>query len=98
MSLSLRSPAFPDGHEIPRRHTGDGEDLSPPLEWSTLPAGTAELALIVDAPAPPTDEPWVHWVLYGVPASTEGLSEGVPPVAEPPAPAGSRQGANSWNA
>ena len=37
MSLVLRSPAFADGHPIPRRYTGDGEDLSPPLSWLGLP-------------------------------------------------------------
>ena len=37
MPSVLKSPAFDPGAVIPRRHTGDGEDLSPPLAWSGLP-------------------------------------------------------------
>jgi Raf kinase inhibitor-like YbhB/YbcL family protein len=96
MSLILRSAAFADGRAIPRRHTGDGEDLSPPLSWTGLPHGATELALIVDDPDAPTSEPWVHWVIYNLPADEQGLVEGIPPVAKPGSPAGSLQGKNSW--
>jgi Raf kinase inhibitor-like YbhB/YbcL family protein len=98
MSLQLHCPAFPDGSPIPRRHTGDGEDLSPPLSWSDVPAETKELALVVDDPDAPTAEPWVHWVVYSIPASSGGLPEGVVPADRPPQPAGSLQGVNSWGA
>ena len=97
MSLDVRSGAFGSGKPIPRRHTGDGEDLSPPLSWSGLPATARELALIVDDPDAPTPEPWVHWVIYSMAATTEGIAEGVPPVARPSFPAMSTQGKNSWS-
>ena len=96
MSLIVRSPAFTDGQPIPRRHTGDGEDLSPPLSWSGLPAAARGLALIVDDPDAPTREPWVHWVIYNLQATEEGLVEGIPPVGRPGSPAGAIQGRNSW--
>jgi Raf kinase inhibitor-like YbhB/YbcL family protein len=96
MSLTIRSQAFVEGKAIPRRHTGDGEDLSPPLSWSGLPAAARELALIVDDPDAPVPEPWVHWVLYKLPVATEELGEGVPPVTRPVLPTGSVQGKNSW--
>ena len=96
MSLILRSPAFSDGQPIPRRHTGDGEDLSPPLSWSGVPARAVRLALIVDDPDAPTDRPWVHWVIYNLPADEQGLVEGIPPVPKPASPAGAVQGKNSW--
>jgi Raf kinase inhibitor-like YbhB/YbcL family protein len=96
MSLIVRSPAFTEGQPIPRRHTGDGEDLSPPLSWSGLPAAARGLALIVDDPDAPTQEPWVHWVIYNLQATEEGLVEGIPPVARPGSPAGAIQGKNSW--
>jgi len=98
MTLSVRSPAFPEGRPIPRRHTGDGEDLSPPLSWSGLPATARELALIVDDPDAPTPEPWVHWVIYKLPATTDGLAEGVPPVGRPGSVPTALQGQNSWKA
>ena len=53
MPLKLESSAFEAGAEIPMRYTGDGEDVSPPLAWSDLPAGTKSLALIVDDPDAP---------------------------------------------
>ncbi len=96
MSLNLHSPAFADGEPIPRRYTGDGEDLSPPLSWSGLPPRTMHLALIVDDPDAPTSQPWVHWVIYNLPGDEQGLVEGIPPVARPESPAGCVQGKNSW--
>ena len=98
MSLSIRSAAFAEGHAIPRQHTGDGKDLSPPVSWSTLPRLTRELALIMDDPDAPRDEPWVHWVIYKIPATAPGLTEGIPPVARPDPPAGAVQGKNTWGA
>lgn len=44
------SPAFEHGRSIPRKHTCEGEDVSPPLAWSGVPQGTASLALVVDDP------------------------------------------------
>lgn len=76
MAIGVSSPAFEAGGTIPRRHTGEGEDVSPPLEWSGLPEGTRELALICDDPDAPMPEPFVHWVLYKIPANKSGLSEG----------------------
>src|SRR5215203_106436 len=70
MSLTLTSPAFAEGAEIPARYTCEGNDISPPLAWSAPPDGTRSLALIVDDPdAPDPKAPqvtWVHWVLYGL--------------------------------
>ena len=98
MSLHIMSTAFASGNAIPRRHTGDGEDLSPPLSWSGVPSSARELALIVDDPDAPTSEPWVHWVIYKLPVTLEGLAEGVAPIAHPNAPATAVQGKNSWGA
>ncbi|MCD6303631.1 MAG: YbhB/YbcL family Raf kinase inhibitor-like protein [Planctomycetes bacterium] len=95
-TLTLRSSAFQPGGAIPRRYTGDGADVSPALNWSNTPAGTKELALVCDDPDAPRREPWVHWVIYGIPPDVGGLPEGVKPVADPPAPRGCKQGKNTW--
>jgi Raf kinase inhibitor-like YbhB/YbcL family protein len=97
VSIVIRSPAFDEGEPIPTRHTGDGEDLSPPLTWTAPPKGTVELALLVDDPDAPVAEPWVHWVLFRIPASAKGLPEGFHGPTIPPEPAGIVQGVNSWN-
>ncbi len=78
--MTLHSPAFDDGGAIPSRHTGDGEDVSPALTWSGAPDGTESFAVICHDPDAPLIKPgtygFVHWVLYGIPGSVPGLSEG----------------------
>ncbi len=95
--MILQSSAFAPNGEIPKRYTCDGEDVSPPLGWSDLPANTASLALIVDDPdAPDPAAPqrtWVHWVLYNIPAGENALAEGIAPEGLPP---GTLQGINDW--
>jgi Raf kinase inhibitor-like YbhB/YbcL family protein len=75
MTIVLTSRAFADHQPIPKKHTGEGQDVSPQLGWSQLPAATREIALICDDPDAPTAEPFVHWVLYMIPAATKELAE-----------------------
>ena len=96
MAIIITSDAFAAGAAIPRNHTGDGSNASPPLKWDRLPPTTVELALIVDDPDAPQPEPFVHWVLYRIPAETAGLPEGVAPGGGTAAPAGALQGRNSF--
>jgi Raf kinase inhibitor-like YbhB/YbcL family protein len=96
MSLTVKCGAFTDGRPIPRRHTEDGEDVSPALTWTSIPPATRQLVLIVDDPDAPTEEPWVHWVIYNIPPSPDGLAEGVPTDPRPSTPAGAMQGMNTW--
>jgi hypothetical protein len=77
-TIHLSSSAFPPGGPIPVKYTGEGEDVSPPLAWDGVPAGTKEMALICDDPDAPRKEPWVHWVLTNIPADANGLGEGEP--------------------
>jgi Raf kinase inhibitor-like YbhB/YbcL family protein len=98
MAIQLTSPAFAEGQPIPRKYSGEGEDVSPPLSWSGLPPETKELVLICDDPDAPTAEPWVHWVIYKIPPDVAGLPEGVPPVPRLKQPPGALQGKNSWPA
>lgn len=76
MTMQLTSTAFEAGGTIPRKYTGEGPDVSPPLSWSGVPAGARELALITDDPDAPTPNPWVHWVLYNLSPTLQGLREG----------------------
>jgi Raf kinase inhibitor-like YbhB/YbcL family protein len=96
MSLTIRSASFVQGQTVPRRHTGDGEDLSPALSWSGLPGSAKELALVVDDPDAPSALPWVHWVIYKISPTVQGLAEGVSPVKRPGSPPAAIQGKNSW--
>ena len=96
MNIVITSTAFKQGEPIPREHTGEGADRSPLLQWTNLPEGTKELALICDDPDAPVAEPWVHWVLYKLPATTKGLPEGMPQKPQLKEPAGALQGKNGW--
>ena len=96
MTITITSGAFQAGQPIPKLYTGDGKDLSPPLAWTGVPAGAKELALICDDPDAPTKEPWVHWVIYKIPAETKSLEEGVPRKPRVANPAGAFQGENSF--
>ncbi len=95
--MELRSAAFVHQGDIPRKHTCDGEDLSPPLAWSGVPAGAKSLALIVDDPdAPDPKAPklvYVHWVLYNIPPDASGLAEA---IRQANLPAGTLEGRNDW--
>lgn len=97
MELVLRSAAFADGDPIPRCYTGEGDDISPPLEWAGAPPETRSYVLIVDDPdAPDPARPrttWVHWVLFNVPPDASALAEN---CAAAGLPSGAAQGLNDW--
>jgi len=93
MSLTLTTTAFQSGDEIPIKYTCEGDDVSPALSWTEVPAGAASLVLIMDDPDAPDPQPWVHWVLYNIPASSTGLEEGISPRD---LPSGTLEGLNDW--
>lgn len=97
MTLTLSSTAFTNGGEIPSKHTCEGNDISPALEWTGVPAQTRSLVLIVDDPdAPDPRAPkmtWVHWVLYNIPPDTTGLPES---ATSADLPHGTEEGLNDW--
>lgn len=80
--MQLTSSAFEDGGPIPAKYTGEGEDVSPPLSWTSAPEEARSFAVICHDP----DAPLVskagtygfgHWVLYNIPASVDNLPGGV---------------------
>ncbi len=95
-TFTVRSTAFDQNQTIPRKFTGEAEDISPPLSWSGLPEGTKELALIMDDPDAPRPQPWVHWVMYRIPADAQGLPENIPPDKPVSNPKGALQGMTTF--
>lgn len=91
--MKISSTAFEEGAGIPEKYSCDGEDISPPLRWASLPGKARSLVLICDDPDAPAGT-WVHWVVYDLPAAATGLPEGVPPRGQPAG--GGTQGVNSW--
>lgn len=91
--IKLTSTAFADGQPIPAKYTADAIDVSPPLAWTKVPAGTKSLALIADDPDGPSGT-WTHWVIYDLPPTTTALAEDTLNV--PQFKNGTKQGLNDF--
>ena len=74
MVLQLTSTAFAPGSRVPARHTCEGDDVSPPLAWSGVPAAAKSLVLLCDDPDAPAGT-WHHWAVFDIPANQNGLAE-----------------------
>lgn len=102
-SLTVTSPTLTAGQPIPKQHTADGENTSPALGWTGAPATTKSFAVVCEDPdvlLPPSNpQPFVHWVIYNVPATAKGLPANIPidPAAAMPAEiAGATQGPSGF--
>jgi Raf kinase inhibitor-like YbhB/YbcL family protein len=73
--MQLKSSAFSDGAVIPRRFTCDGEDISPPFEWTGVPAGTRSFVMTCDDADAPGGT-WWHWAAHDIPADQHSFAEG----------------------
>lgn len=94
--MRISSPQFVGGMPIPRKFTSEGPDFSPELRFDMVPPAAKSLAIIVDDPDAPRPEPWVHWVIFDLPADLKALPEHVATDAKPPQPTGAVQGRNTW--
>jgi Raf kinase inhibitor-like YbhB/YbcL family protein len=79
--MTLTSPAFKNDQAIPIGYTGEGEDISPPLEWSNIPQNAREFVLILeDLDAISKEEhggPFVHWMAYNISRNISSLPAGI---------------------
>lgn len=78
--MQIRSPAFAEGSTIPRRYTRDGDNLSPPLEWSGAPRETRSFIVLMEDPDAPRGT-FRHWAVYDLRPDTTALPEAA--TAEP---------------
>jgi Raf kinase inhibitor-like YbhB/YbcL family protein len=76
-NFTLTSPAFDHGSPIPEKHRGRlfGANISPALDWTKPPAGTAELVLVVQDPDVPFGKPATHALTLGIDPSRSGIPE-----------------------
>ena len=80
--VAVANPALKSGAPIPDVYSSYGASTSPPLSWSGAPHGTKTFAVMLEDPDAPMAAPFVHWVMWNVPATDHGLAEGrVPETA-----------------
>jgi hypothetical protein len=90
--MQLRSSVIVDGATIPQRFTCDGEDLSPPLDWTGAPAEARSFVLLCDDPDAPAGT-WHHWAAYDIPGERVGLPQA--PTGKPTRKASSKRSTTS---
>lgn len=90
--MRLSSTAFSERSAVPQRFTCDGDDISPPLEWSDAPPRTRSIALLRDDPGAPSGT-WHHWAAYNIPPARAALAPGASGKAEE---AGFKQAINDF--
>jgi Raf kinase inhibitor-like YbhB/YbcL family protein len=76
--ITVTSPTFKQGDTVPRDHTPDGRNDSPEIRWSNVPAGTQELAVLCEDPGVGNPPPFVHWIVYSIPATATRLPAALP--------------------
>lgn len=78
--MELRSASFPANKSIPSKYSAYGANISPELSWTKPPFGTQSLVLLVEDPDAPGAQPFVHWLVYDIPASDPSVDEGHVPA------------------
>jgi Raf kinase inhibitor-like YbhB/YbcL family protein len=73
--LRITSSAFETLTRIPDRYTSQGENISPPIGWTGVPANTQQLVLICYDPDAPLARGFVHWLVYGIPPQINTIAE-----------------------
>ena len=98
--VSVFSPAFKADEALPRQYTADGRNDSPPLTWTNGQlSGAKSFAVVCEDPDGGNPPPFVHWVIYNIPASATGLPEAIPFEPDQPMPneiAGATQGLSGF--
>ena len=97
--IVVSSATIKEGEPVPRQHTPDGPNDSPALTWSGVPPTAKEIVVVCEDPDAGNPPPFVHWVVYKIPATAKGLPEAMPldPTAALPADlAGTIQGTNGF--
>ena len=92
-TLELLTDAIAIDGTIDARHSAYGDNLSPPLRWTPV-EGAGAYAIILEDPDAPMEKPFVHWLIWNIPGSFDGLPEAVPSDDRPNTPPGAVQGKN----
>jgi Raf kinase inhibitor-like YbhB/YbcL family protein len=75
-TLEVSSSEFQNFAEIPIRFTEDGEKISPPIQWGSVPQETQSLILVIEDADSPTPAPLVHAIVWNLSPSAGRLEAG----------------------
>ncbi len=75
-TLEVTCPLFTDGGQLPLVATVDGAGVAVPVQWSSVPDATQSLVVLVEDPDAPLPEPFVHWLVYGIPRDQQAVRQG----------------------
>jgi Raf kinase inhibitor-like YbhB/YbcL family protein len=81
MPISIKSPAFENNKQIPKKYSCDGDDINPPLIIEGAPKEAKTLVLIMDDPDAPNGT-FDHWIVWNIQASTTKIGEDTVPGTE----------------
>jgi Raf kinase inhibitor-like YbhB/YbcL family protein len=85
--MTLTTTAWKDGGIIPDKYAQSGVEVSPPLAWDNVPAGTESFVLIMhdlDNITPQDTDGFLHWMLWNIPKDERALPEAIPAAEEGP--------------
>jgi hypothetical protein len=99
-NFTLRSPAFREGGTLPDSSMLNGldchgENISPALEWTNVPAGTQSFVVILDDYEARGSDGFIHWAAYNIPGTATGLPANAG-AGEPDLPGGGRHAYNDF--
>jgi len=72
-TLEVSSVAFEAANPLPISATADGVGAPPPIAWQGVPPDAQTIVLLVEDPDAPFPEPFVHWLVYDIPARVAGI-------------------------
>jgi Raf kinase inhibitor-like YbhB/YbcL family protein len=93
--ITVTSPSVTPNGPLPLVHSDYGERVSPALHWSGVPAEAKSIALIMEDPDAQEAKPFVHWMLYNLPATVTSIPESITGLPRLPELSGALQGRNS---
>lgn len=94
-AIMVASTAFAEGAPIPVQYSEYEQGASFPVSWTAGPPATKSYALIMEDPDAKMPNPFVHWVVWNIPAAVLELREGLEEQDVLTDPRGLRQGVTS---
>lgn len=91
--IEMVSDALGADGAIDLRHSAYGDNLSPPLRWTPV-EGAGAYAIILEDPDAPRERPFVHWMIWNLPATAASLPEGLANTERLVSPQNAVQGRN----